>query len=288
MARILITGATGFLGSRLVPKLQNSGHQVIRLGRNQAVDLNADLVSYEQTARALDRASPEVIINLTALTDVDHCETNPQDAYLLNVKVVQNVSSWIKCAAQSCHLIQISSDQVYDGSGPHAESKVTIRNHYAMSKLAGEFAAGTVPSTVLRTNFVGRSLREGRVSLTDWLYRSLRGSAPIFVFDDVMFSPLAIVTLSDYIERIIVEQPLGTFNLGSRDGMSKADFAFAFAEATNMPTDNLVRTNASSVIKLSARRPADMRMRCERIEDRIGMKLPRLMDEIQIVSRDYR
>ncbi len=276
------------LGSKLVPKLQNSGHQVLRLGFGQAADLNADLVSYEQTARALDRASPEVIINLTALTDVDRCETNPQEAYLLNVKVVQNVSSWIKSAVQCCYLIQISSDQVYDGSGPHAEGEFTIRNYYAMSKLAGEFAAGTVPSTVLRTNFVGRSLREGRVSLTDWLYRSLHGTAPIFVFDDVMFSPLAIDTLSDYIERIIVEQPLGTFNLGSRDGMSKADFAFAFAEATNLPTDNLVRTNAKSVIRWTARRPTDMRMNCHRFEDHMGIELPRLIDEIHELVNDYR
>lgn len=275
------------LGSKLVPKLQNFGHQVIRLGLSQAVDLNADLVSYEQTAAALDQASPEVIINLTALTDVDRCEANPQEAYLLNVKVVQNVSSWINSAEQSCHLIQISSDQVYDGSGPHAEGEVTIRNHYAMSKLAGEFAAGAVPSTILRTNFVGCSLREGRDSFTDWLHRSLRGTSPVFVFDDVMFSPLASDTLCNCIERTVVEQPLGVFNLGSRDGMSKADFAFAFAEATGLPITNLVRINVSADVKLAARRPTDMRMNCGRFEGRMRQVLPRLIDEIHLVANEY-
>lgn len=288
MANILVTGATGLLGSTLVPLLQERGHQVTRLGHTHATDLNADLASYEQTARALHQARPEVIINLTALTNVDRCETHPQEAYLLNVKPVENLCAWMQAAGQHCHLIQISSDQVYDGAGPHAEGELTIRNHYAMSKVAGEYAAGIVASTILRTNFVGRSLRAGRTSFTDWLHGALRRTAPINVFDDVMFSPLAIGTLCDCIERSIVERPLGVFNLGSRDGMSKADFAFAFAAATGLPTTNLVRGNASAVATLAARRPTDMRMQCERFEGRMGLKLPRLIDEIQVMAHDYR
>lgn len=287
MANVLVTGATGLLGSTLVPLLQERGHQVTRLGHSHATDINADLASYEQTVRALDQVSPEIIINLVALTDVDRCETQPQEAYLLNVKPIENLSAWMRITGQACHLIQISSDQVYDGAGPHAEGELTIRNHYAMSKLAGEFAAGTVSSTILRTNFVGRSLREGRYSLTDWLYDALRGSTPIYVFDDVMFSPLAIGTLCDCIERSIVKRPLGVFNLGSRDGMSKADFAFAFAAATGLSTTNLVRNSSSCVATLTARRPTDMRMKCDKFEGCMGWKLPQLMDEIKLLAHDY-
>ena len=275
------------LGSSLVPFLQERGHQVTRLGHNQITDLNANLASYEQTAHALDLAKPEVIINLTALTNVDRCETHPLEAYLLNVKPVENLCAWMQAADHPCHLIQISSDQVYYGAGPHTEGELTIRNHYAMSKLAGEFAAGIVPSTILRTNFVGRSQREGRASFTDWLHGALRGTAPINVFDDVMFSPLAIVTLCDCIERCIIERPLGVFNLGSRDGMSKADFALAFAVATGLHTTNLVRGNASAIDTLIARRPTDMRMQCERFEGRMGLKLPRLIEEILVLAHDY-
>lgn len=287
MAKVLVTGATGLLGSALVPLLQMRGHQVTRLGHTRDTQLNANLISYEQTVRALDQARPEVIINLVALTNVDRCETHPQDAYLLNVKPVQNLCAWMQSTSQPCHLIQISSDQVYDGAGTHAEGELTIRNQYAMSKLAGEFAAGAVDSTILRTNFVGRSLREGRTSFTDWLYDALRGGTSINVFDDVMFSPLAIGTLCSCIERSIVEQPLGVFNLGSRDGMSKADFAFEFAVAVGLPTNALVRSRASDVATLAARRPTDMRMQCEKFEIRMGLTLPRLIDEISDLAKDY-
>lgn len=288
MAKVLVTGATGLLGSRLVPLLQTRGHLVTQLGHTHLTQINADLVSYEQTVRALDQARPEVIINLTALTNVDRCETHPQEAYLLNVKPVENLSSWMQSTSRPCHLIQISSDQLYDGPGPHAEGELTIRNHYAVSKLAGEFAAGIENSTILRTNFVGRSLREGRTSFTDWLYDALRSRTPINVFDDVMFSPLAINTLCDCIERSIVERPKGVYNLGSREGMSKADFAFSFAVAVGLPTKALVRSNSSAVATLAARRPTDMRMQCEKFEKRMVLKLPRLIDEVQVIARDYR
>jgi len=288
MAKVLVTGATGLLGCSLVPLLQERGHQVIRMGHSHASDLNIDLTSYEQTARALDDAKPDAIINLTALTNVDRCETHPQEAYLLNVKTVENLSNWMKTAEQACHLIQVSTDQVYDGLGPHAEGELTIRNHYAISKLAGEFVAGTVPSTVLRTNFVGRSQCVGRTSLTDWLHDALLGQTSVNVFEDVMFSPLAISTLCDCIERCIVEKPLGVFNLGSQDGASKADFAFAFAAALGFKTTNLKRINASSVSALVANRPTDMRMNSERFESRMRLKLPRLIEEVELIAHDYR
>jgi dTDP-4-dehydrorhamnose reductase len=287
MSKVLVTGATGLLGRSLVPLLQERGHQVIQMGHTYSTDFNVDLTSIEETSRALDQALPEVIINLIALTDVDRCETHPNESYLLNVKPVENLCNWIKANGQQCYLIQISTDQVYDSPGEHSENVLTIRNHYAMSKLAGEYAARIVPSTILRTNFVGRSFRQGRTSFTDWLYKSLRGTEPIRVFDNVMFNPLSISTLCNQIERVIFERPLGIFNLGSRDGMSKADFAFAFAVATGLPTTNLIRSNASDVTTLVARRPTDMRMQCDYFEARMRLKLPRLIDEIQVLANDY-
>ena len=287
MSRVLITGSTGLLGCSLAPFLQERGYQVIRMGNSHASDLNFDLTCYDQTRRFLDNSKPDIIINLVALTNVDRCETHLQDAYLLNVKTVENLSGWLKRTGQSCHLIHISTDQLYDGLGPHAEEELTIRNFYAMSKLAGELIAEKVPSTILRSNFVGRSLCEGRTSLTDWLFAALLDKSSVELFDDVMFSPLAIRTLCECIESCIVNKPLGIFNLGSQDGMSKADFAFAFAAALGLGSENFKRVSAKSIPRLIASRPSDMRMDCRRYEERMGIRLPYLQDEIYLMAKDY-
>jgi dTDP-4-dehydrorhamnose reductase len=287
MVKVLVTGATGLLGCSLVPLLQEHGHQVTSMGKTHASDMNIDLTCSEQTARALGDAEPDVIVNLAALTNVDRCETHPQEAYLLNVKTVENISTWIRVADKACHLVQVSTDQVYDGPGPHAESDVTICNFYGMSKLAGELIAGTVPCTILRTNFVGRSICDGRASLTDWLHAALIGGTNIKVFEDVIFSPIAIRTLCYYIERCVVDKPLGVFNLGSADGMSKADFAFAFATALGFETNNVERVRANIVNTLVARRPTDMRMQCGRFEACMNTKLPLLIDETRCIATQY-
>lgn len=289
MATVLVTGATGLLGSSLVPWLAARGHRVLPHGFRSAPPggLQADLRDAQATAAMLDAAAPEVIINLAALTNVDACEDDPQAAYLLNVKPVQNLAAWLR-GRPGCHLVHISTDQLYDGPGPHAEEALTIRNTYAFSKLAAELAAGAVSSTVLRTNFFGPSRCAGRSSFSDWLLAALRAGTPITVFDDVRFSPLALATLCDMIARVAEVRPQGVFNLGARDGMSKAEFAFALAAVFGLPAATLQRGTAAGAAALKAFRPSDMRLDSSRFEQAMGLQLPTLNDEIQSLRSAYR
>ena len=235
----------------------------------------------------LGKIQPDVIINLVGLPDVDLCETQPNQAYLVNVRAVENIAKWIKQQKTSCHLVHISTDQVYDGANLHTEEAVTLTNYYAFSKYAGELAAAGVPSTILRTNFFGRSRCAKRVSLTDWIFRSLSNNNSIQLFDDVLFSPLAMSTLSEMIELSVLNKPVGVFNLGSHEGMSKADFAFAFTEELNISTRTMTRTSTDQVTFLKTYRPKDMRMNSANFENTLGIKLPKLRDEIKKVAKEY-
>ena len=288
MATILVTGATGLLGCTLVPLLAARGHTVLRHGFRAGADVHADLRDPGQTNAMLEHARPDCIINLAALTNVDTCESDPQAAYLLNVAGVANLAAWMRASAPACHLVHISTDQVYDGPGPHAESALTIRNTYAFSKLAGELVCAGVPSTVLRTNFFGRSRCANRASFSDWVVGSLRAGAPITVFDDVLFSPLAIDTLAGMIELVACKRPQGVFNLGSREGLSKADFAFALAAALQLPAASMARGLSAAHTGLTARRPGDMRTDSSRFERTLGVQLPTLIDQIHSLRSDYR
>lgn len=150
---ILITGSEGLLGSSLVPFLKNLNYNVIRHSRSGSTEAIGDLVDKKIVWNVLDDHTPDFIVNLAAATNVDECERKPNYAYLLNVKILENIVSWIQSKQSKAHLIHVSTDQVYDGKGPHLEENVELTNYYSFSKFTGELVARSVSSTVLRTNF---------------------------------------------------------------------------------------------------------------------------------------
>ena len=279
MNSILVTGSPGMLGSCLVPYLRSRGNEVVELSRTGQSSVHADLSDSGQVCAALDRIVPRSIVNLAALADVDACQRTPQRAYVANVRIVENLAAWIDARGKGCQLVHISTDQVYDGAGPHREDDVTLTNYYGFSKYAGELAAARVGATVLRTNFFGPSQCAGRASLSDWLVKSLTARDAVTVFDDILFSPLVLRTLVEQIDRVIREPRAGVFNLGSKQGMTKADFAFALAQILDLPTASISRGNSESR-KLTAYRPKDMRMDSTRFEQAYSVQLPTLREEL--------
>ena len=60
-----------------------------------------------------------VFINMAAITDVDFCEDNKELAYKVNTEFPLLVSKILKSTKNKYYIIQISTDQVYSGIGPH-------------------------------------------------------------------------------------------------------------------------------------------------------------------------
>lgn len=281
--RTLVTGASGLLGTTLAPILVAAGHDVIRHGYRGESDVFCDLSDQGETQKLIDLVRPQVVINLVALADVDTCERDRHRAYLLNVRSVENLVAGLR-ERTNVHLIHISTDQVYDSPGPSRESDIRLTNTYALTKYAGELAAASVPSTILRTNFYGHSLLQGRSSFSDWLLSSLRNRDPITVFTDVVISPLSMETLCEMVSRVIEKRIKGTFNVGSRGSLSKAAIALEIARIFGLATDN-VTLGLCSEFGLPAYRPKDMSMDSTRFEAAFGVALPGIAEEIQSLKR---
>jgi dTDP-4-dehydrorhamnose reductase len=284
--RIVVLGAKGRLGSYLIPHLLSCRHEVLCLSRNGEDDWCADLTDLHQVCAALDKMVPDVIVNLAAQTNIDECEISPQSAYLANVKIVENLAKWVENNGNLSHLVQLSTDQLYDSLGPHKEDDIALINYYGFSKYAGELVAAKVNSTILRTNFFGQVRSPGRVSFSDWLINSLIHEQIITVFDDVYFSPLSLQTLVELLGLVILKRQKGTFNLGSKEGMSKADFAFKLAEILGLATKKMSRGRVD-MAKLTASRAKDMRMDSSLFEHVFGVELPKLEKEIQLMQEVY-
>jgi len=282
--KVLVFGASGLLGTVLCQRLAAGGHDVLRFARDADNPCRNEAGITQSFTRAMQHGGPDCVINLIAATNVDQCEEDMGHAALLNCFVPQVLSQL--CQTRKSHLIQISSDQVYDGAGPHREDKTRPINVYALTKLVGEYAALQTGGCVLRTNFFGRSQTPGRSSLSDWLVQGGRGGTPRNVFDDVWFSPLGLNSLSSAIIRALEIRLAGLYNLGAANGISKAGFAQALFARLGLDTTLLNPVSVTSAA-LGAPRPNDMRMDASRFASAAAFVLPTIEEEINHEATDY-
>lgn len=275
------------LGLHLAPYLRERGHDVVTQGLSgaAAVDFRVDASDRAAVHAMLDAVRPGAIVNLVAATSVDRCEDHADEAWRLNVRAVETLAQWAG-GRDDCHLVQVSTDHVYDGPGPHGEDDVDIVNVYALSKYAGELAALAAGATVLRTNFFGPSAHPERRSFSDWILAKLAAGEAFTGFEDVLFSPLSMASLSAAVGRVLERPKPGVFNLGSRDGCSKAEFARLVARRFGYDP-SLVRPGSQADVRLRARRPADMRMDSSRFEANYDYQLPELRAEIEGMETDH-
>ena len=124
--KILITGAHGFVGNRLMQDLHDAAAAPSMRGMNE-----------EQIRKIVEESKAEIIIHTAAISDVGTCEKNPEASYEANVRL----PCFLAKAAKKQKLICFSSDQVYRGcagEGPYKEEDAAPCNVYGRHKLEME------------------------------------------------------------------------------------------------------------------------------------------------------
>jgi dTDP-4-dehydrorhamnose reductase len=275
--KILITGAAGLFGPHLVKAFSDLG-EVVGLGRSKGTVL-CDLTDHDQTYDLVSKIAPALTIHCAALADVDACEASPNQADRQNRLATANLTAALP---KSSRLLFISTDQVYpDTAGPHKEGSESPVNQYGKSKLAGENEALKHGNAVaVRTNMFGPSMTEGRQSLSDFVVHSLSANVPTTLFSDVLFSPLHFHTLAECLRKLAVSKFVGTCNLGSRDGVTKAEFGLAIAAHKKLPLKDVTIGHSTRLLD-RAPRSLDLRMAVSYVEEILGMQMPGTLEEIR-------
>lgn len=282
--KTLIIGSSGMLGEVLKKVFIDESIEFITHDRSKERKTYIDENYKKELDLKLITYKPKIIINLVALTDILECEKNPQKAFQANVDILKHLV--INIDKNKTHLIHISTDQVYNGKGPHNEKIVDPCNVYAITKYTSELIAKQVNATILRTNFVGRSLIKKRLSLSDWVIESFKKQEKFTLYKDIRFSPLHSNFLCKIISKISFKKISGTFNLGSKNSISKADFALALANKLNLRNDYVEidsYLNQTSEIK----RPLDMSLNIKKFEKKFKIYLPTIEETIDQVAHDY-
>jgi dTDP-4-dehydrorhamnose reductase len=154
--RALVTGGGGQLASDLAERLPDA----LVLPRTEL-----DITDDEAVAKAFDRAHPNVVFNCAAFHNVDVCETEEDRSFEVNARAVKRLAQ--RCEQSGVTLVHLSTNYVFDGrrEEPYAEDdRPNPRSIYALSKLAGEYAALAYCSKALVARSAGLYGRHGSAS----------------------------------------------------------------------------------------------------------------------------
>lgn len=280
--RLLITGASGLLGSNLVLTALDAGHQVFATSHSRPIKFPevvwraADLTNPEETSALVSAVEPDGVIHCAAATDVDQCEDNPEWAFEHNRDMARQVAE--AASKVDASLIHISTDAVFDGGpGPHAESdEARPINVYGRSKLEGEreVAEFHPEAAIVRTNFFGWG-PPGRSSLAEWFVENLRRGKPRPGFTDIRINPLLVNQLTELLLRTLGSGLSGIYHIAGSEAITKYDLGVKIAQAFEMSTD-LIEPTVSEQANLQAARPKDLSLRVEKIERDLGTTMPSL------------
>lgn len=149
--RVLITGASGVLGSAVYDAFRAGPHTVLGLSHSRAMGnlVRADLTQVDHTRRLFEEFKPDWVIHCAAERRPDVAEKDPEGVAKLNVDVPRHLA--ILANDLRFTLVCISTDYVFDGRSPpyHPWSEPNPLQLYGMSKRDGEIAALSVDAATV-------------------------------------------------------------------------------------------------------------------------------------------
>jgi dTDP-4-dehydrorhamnose reductase len=154
--RALVTGGGGQLASDLEEQLTD-----VRALSRAELDITDD----DAVATAFEDAAPDVVFNCAAFHNVDVCETEEDRSFEVNARAVKRLAQ--RCEASGAALVHLSTNYVFDGTRPEPyaeDDRPNPRSIYALSKLAGEYAALAYCSKALVARSSGLYGRHGSAS----------------------------------------------------------------------------------------------------------------------------
>lgn len=114
MSKIIITGASGFVGTRMFKKLTNRfEHEVFGTYHTKARNglLHLDCSDYDESRQLFEKISPEIVIHLAGLSRSAHFRENPDQAIKTNVEGAMNMA--MLCKEFGVKMVYLSTAHVF-------------------------------------------------------------------------------------------------------------------------------------------------------------------------------
>ncbi len=294
--KILITGANGLLGQKLVRLLQEqpqvellaTGRGACRLSGLPAQQYRQlDVTDRQAVMTLLQEWQPDSVVHTAAMTQVDDCELNPAACRIANVEAVANVVAG--CEAAKAHLVHLSTDFIFDGSHGPLDEEATPKpvNYYGQTKLEAEklVQQSAIGWAIARTVLVyGVVPGLSRSNIILWVKESLEQGKSIRVVDDQWRTPTLAEDLAMGCWLLAKNKARGVYNISGADMLTPYQMALQVADYFKLDK-RLIERADSTTFSQPAKRPPRTGFIIDKAKNELGYRPHSFAEGIAIVAR---
>lgn len=291
-----ISGLTGYkIAQKAVNKYDIHGTFNARSIEIENCDISKlDLTKTDDLKNYLATTKPDVIINTTALHDVDYCEENKEETIRVNKTIVEILYS--SAERINSRLIHISTDYVFDGNAkiPYSESsQADPLNHYGKSKLDGEKILQGSGHVVVQPSVVygwtplelaGVKSSSGKpINFAMWILMKLNKQEQIRIVTDQFASATLADSLAESIIKIVETDKSGLYHISGLSCESRYEFAIKLAKKFGYDSSLISPTTSESFVQ-KAKRPVYSCLDCQKAIKDFGLKLLTTDESLDIMK----
>lgn len=261
--RLLITGASGFLGWNCC-RVAAASYRVFGVYHKNLPPLSdatlakCDLTNPDDRNHLLSEIRPDAIIHTAAASDPNYCQQHPDETDKLNVTLPAALARY--AAENHIPFAFTSSDLVFDGTkAPYREADpVCPRNYYGKQKVAAEKGIAFVNSSAAICRMVlmyGDAPPTAKSFLQPWITALATGQS-LSLFTDEFRTPLSAINAAQGL-LLSLTLPGGIIHLGGPERLSRYTMGYLLAEALGIENPAITASHQKE-LPMAAPRAADV------------------------------
>lgn len=265
MKKILITGSNGLIGQKLVEILSKDDNiQIIASSKssNKIKHINnfefvkLDICDSFELKKLLFKYKPNFVINCAAIAQPDACEKNKTDCWKVNVEAVKSIVEY--CNEIDAHLIQLSSDFIFDGENQKRieTDEANPKSYYGLSKLESEkiVIRHAKKWSIVRTILVFGFLQDlHRSNIVLRIVENLKAKKIFRPIDNQFRTPTLVDDLAIAIAEIANRSATGIYHLAGEDYMSIVKLSETVADFFKLDKSLIIPISADELKELAVR-----------------------------------